>query len=313
MIRHLALLNLATLLFSLIGVLVKTIPLPTGQVVFGRALSGLAVILIVLAIQGQNPLKLRRGRDLWGMLAVGLLLSGNWFFYFKSIQISSVAVAVISLFTYPLITALVEPLVFGERYRWVDVVGAVLVIVGVALVVPEFSLQNATTLGVVYGIIAAASISLCNIFSRKIVAGCPTLVMMAYQFAVAAVIFSAFWFVDPPALDAPTAGKLVLLGAGLTAAAFLLFFHSLRHFSTSTASVIVSLQPLETVLLAWLLLGDRPAASTLTGGAIITATVLMVMLYHAWDRSRKIAVPTPAPGAEAAAADSTLTGASRLG
>ena len=136
--RQITVMNLATICFALVGVVRGRIDLPSGQAIWGCAVFAVGAVIIVLLGRRRNPLRLRNRKDRLAMLIVGLFVSGNWYFYFEAISRSTVAIAVISLFTYPMITALLEPLFFDEPYHLPDLVGSLGVFVGVYLIVPAF-------------------------------------------------------------------------------------------------------------------------------------------------------------------------------
>jgi drug/metabolite transporter (DMT)-like permease len=63
-------------------------------------------------------------------------MAAHWVTYFQAIQVSTVAVGILAR-TYPVMTALAEPLVFGERLRVLDAILALVVFAGVAILCPN--------------------------------------------------------------------------------------------------------------------------------------------------------------------------------
>jgi len=274
--RTAAALAVATVLFSLVGVFVKLIHLPSAGIALGRAVVALIALLGFLMVRRKPLFELRKPADLLPLCLLGVLMSGNWFFYFAAIKASTVAVAVISLFTYPLITALIEPALLRQRCRIVDCVGAVVIVAGVMLVVPRFRITDSTALGALFGVISALSLALCNVLNKKLVVRYSSIEMMAYQFMVAAILFLPAL----PALMKPIPAVevlyLVLLGAVLTTFSLFLFINSFRYLAASTAGILTSLQPFITVGFAYLLLQEIPTIRTILGGLIICSTVVLV-------------------------------------
>ena len=109
----------------------------------------------------------------------------------------------------------------------------------------------------------------------------------AYQFAVAAVVFSPFALARTAW---PTPAEFVLLailGGLLTMASQTLFIASLSHLSTSFASILVSLQPIYAVAAAALLLGEVPRPRVLVGGGLVLCAVTLALATRAWARPRR--------------------------
>lgn len=274
--RTIAALAIATVLFSLVGVFVKLIHLPSSGIALGRAVTALIALLGFLAIRRKPLFSLRKPTDLLPLCLLGVLMSGNWFFYFAAIKASTVAVAVISLFTYPLITALIEPVLLRQRFRIIDCIGAAAVIAGVMLVVPRFRITDSTALGALFGMISAISLALCNVLNKKLVVRYSSIEMMAYQFLVATILFLP----AGPALMKPIpiveVMYLALLGAALTTFSLFLFINSFKYLAASTTGIFTSLQPFITVGFAYVLLHEVPTIRTIIGGLIICSTVVLV-------------------------------------
>lgn len=271
----------ATWLFSFVGLFAKLIPLSPGRISLGRAVFAFASMgLYLLWKKGLPGMGLSR-QEFRPVVVLGLLMCGNWYFYFRSIQASTVAVGVLSLFTYPLLTTLLEPLFFKERYRPVDVLTGMLVVAGVFLIVPEIHWRNTMAQGVAFGLLAALSLALRNILSRGMVARRDASVLMLWQFGVAALFFlPSLLSSEPIRLDAHNLLLFLAVGAGFTTLSQTLFISSLKSLSTSFASILVSLQPVYTILLAFLILHEVPTMNTVFGGALILAAVGVSVRAH---------------------------------
>ncbi len=274
----------ATLLFSFVGPVAKLVSLGAGAISFWRALFASASLLLVVCWQWRQRRTRLSPRQHASLFAMGALMAGNWYFYILAAQVSSVAIAVVCLFTYPLFSALVEPWLFNERYRWWMVVCSVQVATGVALLMGDWDWASANTRGAVYGILAALSLTGRNLWSRRAVRTLHPTHVTLYQFVVALVLFVPFAIAPPSAGDW---GLLALTGALLTTVSQTLFIASLRVLSTGFASILVSVQPIYATLIAWWLLEEVPEASTLLGAALVLAAVFAALV--ASQRERRLA------------------------
>ena len=70
---------------------------------------------------------------------------------------------------------------------------------------------------------------------------------------------------------------LLVLGLGMTALLGPLYLVVLDRLPASTASVLLYLEPVSALLLAWLFLGEDPGGLTLVGGALIVAGGIIVL------------------------------------
>lgn len=68
---------------------------------------------------------------------------------------------------------------------------------------------------------------------------------------------------------------LFLLGLLPTAIGHNLFLNSFKHFETTTASIITSLQPIIAIVYAYFFVAETPSKNTLIGGGIILCAVIL--------------------------------------
>lgn len=277
----------ATWLFSFVGPLAKLLPLSAGAIAFWRGVFGVVALICFAAMTRVQVSRVWRYQHALALLATGLLTAGNWYFYVLAAKISTVAVAVVVLFTYPLFTALLEPWVFRERFRWHHVAGGLVVLAGILLLTPTFSLSDSTTLGALCALVASLSFTCRNLVSRHFVQLYPATTVMLYQMMACVVLFA------PAGLSAmrlPSLKEFMLLfilGFGLTAISQTLFIASLRRLTTSYSSLLVSMQPLYTTAIAIPMLGEVPTRRTIAGGLVILVAVVFSMVMNAQVPNRR--------------------------
>src|SRR5436190_425777 len=95
----------------------------------------------------------------------------------------------------------------------------------------------------------------------------------------------------PGALSASGWGWLACIALVSTVAAITLFFAGLKRVGPTTASILATVEPVMTVLLAFLVFGERLGALQLVGGALVVSAVPVL---HARRRNRTL-VPATAP------------------
>ena len=144
----------AVLIFGLTALFSKLIALTALEITLLRSIF---TVLIISAIffWHKNSLKLLILKDYGIVILLGVLLALHWVTYFHAMQVSSVAVGVIALYTFPVMTVFLEPLFHGKRPHIKDVLSALTVLFGIYLLVPEFSLNNETTQGILWGVLSA--------------------------------------------------------------------------------------------------------------------------------------------------------------
>ncbi len=227
--------------------------------------------------------RIKRGNaGFWSLLS-GLALVAHWVTYFKSIQLSTVAIGILSLHVYPVIAALAEPLFFKEPFHPIDVLMTVAVLAGIGIMVPEFSLSSQTTQGILWGIVSAVFWTARNLLSRQLVRTYSGLRVMAYQLGVCVLVPLPWVLWDGQPVSAQAWAQLALLGVIFTALPHTLFTNSLQTLTTRTVSVMATMLPIYGAVLAALVLNEIPAGRTLIGGSIVIA----VVFYETWRTVRR--------------------------
>jgi drug/metabolite transporter (DMT)-like permease len=231
------------------------------------------------------PLAPRRPREFVALVLPGLLLALHWTVFFQSINVSSVAIGLLSFSTFPLFVAVLETLLLRQRPPAVQLASALAILPGVYLLVPSFSLDDRVTAGVLWGLLAATTFALLSVYNRWLRRSHSSIKIAVYQDSGAALaLLPTLVVLHPPALAQPrTVLLLVALGLVCTALAHTLFIEGLSRLSAQSASLIASLEPVWGIVFALVLLREVPGARTVVGGALIVGATT---LPTAWDYLR---------------------------
>ncbi|MEJ2538469.1 MAG: DMT family transporter [Gemmatimonadota bacterium] len=285
-------LHLAALLFGAAGLFGELVLLPAPAIVLGRVTVGGVALGLIIRMRGERLVP-ARGTDLAGFVGLGALLAVHWVTFFHSIQLSSVAVGLVTYSTFPVFTALLEPALLRERWRWGDLGAALVTLVGVSLVVPRIDWASDVTRGAFWGVMSGLTFALLAVANRGYRRRYGALALTFHQLVWAAVVLLPL---AAPQVSRATGRDLVLLallGVVFTALAHGLFVWALEGIRARVASVVATLEPVYGIVLAALILGEMPSGRTLVGGAVILAAAAWVMLRSS-DRAELAAPPGPA-------------------
>jgi drug/metabolite transporter (DMT)-like permease len=269
--RNLVEIHLAVVLFGFPGLFGKWLLHAPELIVFGRvAFAALALAAVMAA--GRRPFRLAARRDLVWLVVCGLVLAFHWTAFFRSVQVSSVAVALLAYSSFPVFTAFLEPLLARERWDPASLGFAVLCVAGIALIVPGFDLSNAVVRGVLWGLAAGLTFSGLSVVNRLLAQRNSSLAVAFYQDLFAALALAAVVLRRGGLPFSLRDWALVaVLGIVCTAAAHTLFIHGMRGTGARTASVLSSLEPVYGILLALIFLKEVPSLRTVSGGVIVLA------------------------------------------
>ncbi|MDY6791358.1 MAG: DMT family transporter [Thermodesulfobacteriota bacterium] len=266
--RGLGEIHIAVLFFGLAGLFGKLVALPATIIVLGRVFFATIFLSLVLIYLKQG-IRLRQTQDYFFMTLMGGILAVHWVTFFQAIQVSTVAIGLLTFSTFPVFVTFLEPIFFRERLEFKDILIAFLAVVGVALVIEEFEIRNSMTRGALWGIASGFTFALLSIMNRKYVKHYSSIIVAFYQDSIATVVLLPFLFLAVPVFRLTDILLLSLLGVVFTGLAHTLFIKGLASVKAQTASIIACLEPVYGIIAAILLLGAIPTLRVFLGGVII--------------------------------------------
>jgi len=278
--------HIAVLLFGLAGLFGKFLSLPPLVIVFGRT-SFAALTLSAILFYSKTPIRTKSIRDFTVLVLLGILLAIHWTTFFQAIQISTVAVGLLTFSTFPVFVTFMEPYFFKEKLRRFDLLTAGSVVLGLILVIPSLDFQNNITQGAFWGTISGFTFAVLSILNRKYVGTYPSMVIVCYQNWMATLILFPFLFFEDVTIQPTDLLLLAMLGIFCTALAHVLFIKSLVHIKTQLASITACLEPVYGIIFAFVLLDEIPALRTILGGSIILVTIVIASIKRHTNVSKR--------------------------
>jgi drug/metabolite transporter, DME family len=280
--------------WGFIAVIVAGVDLDAAVLVFFRlALAALATALGAAVLGRADVLRLpvRPSR----LVVVGALLAVHWFLFFQTIKLSSVAVAVLTVYTAPLFLALLAPLALPERRSRIALAALVPAALGIALiVVAGEGAVEARPLGIAAGLGAALSYALLVIATKRLVATLPPPTITFWSYVVAATVLAPFLaLADRAVPQGAEIGLVLLLGVLFTAVSGVVYVWLLRRVTAQAVGILAYIEPVSAALLAWAILGERIGPAIVAGGALIVAAGLIVIVAEPREATPVEAGPVP--------------------
>jgi len=214
------------------------------------------------------------------MALSGLVLALHWVTFFHAIQSSTVAVGLIGFSTFPVFVTFLEPVLSGQKIRRIDIISAMLVLLGLVLVAPGFDLSDSGTVGLLWAVLSGALFAVLTLINRHLVETNSSIVVAFYQHSAAALCLLPFVIIFGATLNSSDIWLLLVLGVACTALPQTLFIKSLAALKAQLASVVAGLEPVYGIVFAVLLLGEIPSMQTITGAVIVFGAVILAMKAH---------------------------------
>jgi drug/metabolite transporter (DMT)-like permease len=216
-----------------------------------------------------------RGRNLAILLAMGAVgYVGQSLSFFSALNHASAGLVALLLYLHPFLVTLLAALVLRrplDRRR--------LLAVGVALAGTALTLGggiDGKPLGVLLGVLAALIYSIyiiagSTVLTREDPLAAATVVMIA-----AAAVFGGAVLATTPVFPAAREGWLAVLAIALlcTAVAMGAFFAGVRTLGPADAATLSTLEPVVTIVLAAIFLGEPLQPHQFAGGTLILAAVV---------------------------------------
>lgn len=248
--------------------------MPTEVIIWFR--SALAVVFLYLFCRFKKiNLKVHNPNNHIPLIISSLFMAGHWITYFYALKLSNVALGMLSLYTFPVITSLLEPFFMKVKFNPIHLVLGFIVLVGLYILTPEFNMESSMMRGVLFGLFSALCYAIRILIMKQHVQNYHGSMLMFYQTGVITIVLIPFLFyLDLSQLQSQLP-YLLLLALLTTAIGHSLMVHSLKFFSASAATIISSVQPIFGIILAFLFLGEVPNVNTYIGGTLILSTVII--------------------------------------
>lgn len=273
--KGVAQIHISVFLFGFSGLFGKFLSCSPLYIVFGRTFfASIALFVVARFFWGIALLSFNKRTFLYFILQ-GVLLAVHWWTFFHSIQISSVAVGLITFSTFPLFVTFLEPFFFKEKLKLIDIITAGVVFIGILLVIPNFDFSNNITKGGFFGIISGFTFAILALVNRRNARISDPIAVSFYQNLFAAIFLTLpIWALKIPPPQLSALPNLIFLGIVCTALAHTLFIKSLTAIRAQTAAVISGLEPVYGIILAFFMLNEIPEIRTLIGGLIIVGVTI---------------------------------------
>src|SRR5437660_2012484 len=194
-------LHVSVALFGFAALFGKWIALSPVGIVFGRTVVAAITLAIVL-----RWTKHVAGSPNRVLVINGALLALHWVTFFAAIQIATVAIGLLGFASFPVFVLILERALHGRRPTLVERSAVGIVVVGLALIVPEFSWTSRTVQGLAWGVASGFTFALLTLRNRALVPEAGATVLALWQNT-----FAALWLVPVLALWQNTFAALWLV------------------------------------------------------------------------------------------------------
>ena len=271
--KNILYLHIAVMLFGLAGVVAQFVEVSAVMVALGRVVCSSA-LLLVIALVKKDRLRLDSKKDVFLIILTGAVMAAHWTTFFQSIQVSTVAIGTITFSTFPLFLTFLEPVVFHEKIRRQSMISAVILFIGVLITIPEFSMANHTTIGIIWGMICSLTYAVLTLANRYFSARYAARTICLYEQGSAAIVLLPALFLVDTTWRAQDFAGVAFVGFVCTAFAHSLYVTAQKSVKAQTAGIVSGMETVFGIVYALLFLGEIPSVRELVGGAVILSVAM---------------------------------------
>jgi RarD protein len=263
--------------FGALPIFIKVAYASGASTVAVLALRFIFAALLMSVIMLSRRQRWPRGRNLVILIAMGGLgYVGQSYCFFAALNHASAGLVSLLLYLYPTLVTLLAAVFLQQPLSRTRIAAVLAALAGTALIIGGDS--SGTLTGILLGIGAALIYSIYILVGSRMMQAEGALPAATVIMISAAAVFAVMAAAERPALPEGSVGWSAIAAIALisTVVAMVFFFAGLARLPAADAATVSTLEPLVTVILAALFLGESITAAKLAGGGIILTSLVVL-------------------------------------
>lgn len=261
-------LHFIVFLWGFTAILGKLILAEAQVLVFYRMLFAAIFLYLYIRLIKKESIKVSKNL-LFQLVAIGSVMAFHWLFFFQSIKVSNVSIALSCLSLSTLFASLIEPLVYRRKPDWVEVIIGLIIVVCISLI---FNTELKYKEGIIYGVLCAFCGTIFSVFNGKIFGKTSSGNIIFYEIAGGWLIISLFFLFtgqisSVSEISYTDIALVLLLASVFTAYPMFESVKLMKFISPFTLILTVNLEPVYGIILAFFIFGASEHMSPVFYGA----------------------------------------------
>ena len=286
-------LHLIVFLWGFTAILGKLIHANAEVLVFYRMLFASVFLYLFIRIIKKDSIKVSK-KLLLKLVGIGSLMAFHWLFFFSSIKVSNVSIALSCLGTSTLFAALLEPLIFKRKIDLSEIVMGIVIVICISLI---FKVEFQYKLGIIYGLICALLGTIFSVFNGKLYGKTSSGNIIFYEIFGGFLVISLYYVFSGQIsqigeISYRDLALLTLLASVFTAYPMFESVILMKYISPFTLILTVNLEPIYGIILAFFIFGESEKMSAVFYGASLVMILAIVIngVIKARKKSKEIAI-----------------------
>jgi drug/metabolite transporter (DMT)-like permease len=286
-------LHLIVFLWGFTAILGKLIQANAEVLVFYRMLFASVFLYLFIRIIKKDSIKVSK-KLLLKLVGIGSLMAFHWLFFFSSIKVSNVSIALSCLGTSTLFAALLEPLIFKRKIDVSEIVMGIVIVICISLI---FKVEFQYKLGIIYGLICALLGTIFSVFNGKLYGKTSSGNIIFYEIFGGFLVISLYYVFSGHIsqigeISYRDLALLTLLASVFTAYPMFESVNLMKYISPFTLILTVNLEPIYGIILAFFIFGESEKMSAVFYVASLVMILAIVIngVIKARKKSKEIAI-----------------------
>ncbi len=239
---------------------------------------GVATVLLII-YQKTRTKKIRLlPRERYISLALGIPVFMMGVGYLGATQYIPISLAVLIFYTCPFFVAIISRFTENEPITITRLTAIILAFIGLSLALKVQTTGSFQILGIMYAMVAAIGFASFVTVSSLILKTADRQAVLLQSLAAGTILFLLFFVLtNGVEIIGTRAGWLKVSGSGIVVAfAYIAFFAGMKIIGPVKATIIMNIEPVLTICLAAILLGERLSNIQVFGAVMVIGGVVLI-------------------------------------
>jgi drug/metabolite transporter (DMT)-like permease len=243
----------------------------------------LTTILLFLFLKIRGKQLILPPRERYAGFALGISVFMMGFGYLSAIQYIPVSVAVVIFYTSPFLVAMIARFTENEPITPIRLIAITIAFIGLALALEIHSVAGLNWRGFAFAFLATLGVTSFVVVSSLTIRTAETQAVNFHCLTTGTILFVAFMFISGgPAAHIAIAGWAKMSAASLALTiGYVSLLVGLEIIGPVKTSLLMNAEPIFTIFLAAVLLGERLSLIQLIGAGLVIAGIILITREHA--------------------------------
>ena len=271
-------LHFIVFLWGFTAILGKLIHANAEILVFYRMLFAAFFLYIYIRLIKKDSIKVSKSM-LLKLIGVGSLMAFHWLFFFSSIKVSNVSIALSCLGTSTLFAAILEPIIYRRKVDFSEILMGIVIVICISLI---FKVEFQYKLGIIYGLICALLGTIFSVFNGKLYGKTSSGNIIFYEIFGGWFVLSLYYVFSGQIsqvseISYRDLALLTLLASLFTAYPMFESVNLMKYISPFTLILTVNLEPIYGIIIAFFIFGESEKMSGVFYGASLVMILAIVV------------------------------------